>query len=286
MTRSRTGASGAAAPKAMATPDVAMVVAAGGIGERYGDPRGKQFVDLCGRPLTAWSLLALDAAPSVGQIVVVCSPDRQEEMERQVIAPLGLVTPVVLANAGALRQDSCRSGLLAADTDAFPIVGFQDAARPLILPVDIELAISVLRDDPELDGCVVAHPSGDTLKECDGDLVLATPDRSRYWCAETPQLLRSEVALSSFLRARDEGFVGTDDVGLAEHYGARIRCVGTGHTNLKVTHPEDMLLARAILEARLAAEAAGDAMAEGDAEEESGAADGVVVGRKREEVAS
>ena len=81
MTRSRTGASGAAAPKAMATPDVAMVVAAGGIGERYGDPRGKQFVDLCGRPLTAWSLLALDAAPSVGQIVVVCSPDRQEEME-------------------------------------------------------------------------------------------------------------------------------------------------------------------------------------------------------------
>ena len=133
---------------------------------------------------------------------------------------------------------------------------------------------------------MVAHPSGDTLKECDGDLVLATPDRSRYWCAETPQLLRYEVALSSFLRARDEGFVGTDDVGLAEHYGARIRCVGTGHTTLKVTHPEDTLLARAILEARLAAEAAGDAMAEGDAEEESGAADGVVVGRKREEVAS
>lgn len=244
-----------AAPR---TPDTTIVIAAGGLGERFGDPCGKQFVSLCGRPLTAWSLLACEAAPSVGQIVLVCSPDRRARMQEQVVGPLDLSTPVVYADAGERRQDSCLSGLLAADTDRFGIVGFHDAARPLIEAADIESALSLLRESPDLDGVLIAQPAVDTLKECDGDLVRRTPPRASLWAAQTPQFLRTPIALKSYLSARDDGFAGTDDVSLAERLGARIRCVPTGKSNLKVTIPDDLVLAAALLASRQDAQEPGE----------------------------
>lgn len=253
------------------SPDTAIVIAAGGLGERFGDPNGKQFVSLCGRPLTAWSLLACDAAPSVGQIVLVCSQDRRQRMQEQVVEPLGLSTPIVFAEAGERRQDSCLSGLLAADTDRFSIVGFHDAARPLIEAVDIEAALALLRDDPELDGALIAQPAVDTLKECDGDLVRRTPPRASLWAAQTPQFLRTPIALKSYLGARDDGFSGTDDVSLAERYGARVRCVPTGKSNLKVTIHDDLVLAAALLSARQREHEAADSATSGVAVADGGA---------------
>ena len=115
--------SGVAGPGA----DTCAVIVAGGSGERFGDPRGKQFVDLCGLPLMSWSIMAFDRAPSVGRIVVVCSPDHADQVEGDVLAPLSLAKPVTLAPSGDTRQASVRSGLDAAAPD-LPLVAVHDAA--------------------------------------------------------------------------------------------------------------------------------------------------------------
>ena len=75
-------------------PDTVAIIVAGGTGERFGDPRGKQFVDLCGLPLMCWPLLAFDHAPSIGHIVVVCAPDRVDTVNDEVLSRVTLLTPV------------------------------------------------------------------------------------------------------------------------------------------------------------------------------------------------
>ncbi|MGL5173956.1 MAG: 2-C-methyl-D-erythritol 4-phosphate cytidylyltransferase, partial [Olsenella sp.] len=68
--------------------DTVAIIVAGGVGERFGDPRGKQFVDLCGLPLMSWAILAFDRAPSVASIVLVCAPDRRAEVGSDVLSKL------------------------------------------------------------------------------------------------------------------------------------------------------------------------------------------------------
>ena len=74
--------------------DTVAIVVAGGSGERFGDPRGKQFVDLCGLPLMCWPLMALDRAPSVAHIVIVCAPDKADVVKSDVLSRVVLKTPV------------------------------------------------------------------------------------------------------------------------------------------------------------------------------------------------
>lgn len=247
-------------------PDACAVVVAGGRGERFGDARGKQFVPLCGRPMAAWSLIALDAAPSVGAVVVVCAADRVAEMREAVVGPLGLSVPVSFAPAGGVRQESCLSGLRAAASTGLPLVAIHDAARPLVTPEGVERVLARVRDDASLDGAICAHPAVDTLKlvAAPGDgapgaagegaagspLIASTPDRSRYWYAETPQAFWLDRILDAHERAAAEGHVGTDDASLVERLGGRVALVDPGCDNLKVTLPEDLAVAEAVMARR------------------------------------
>lgn len=231
-------------------PDTSVVIAAGGIGERFGDPIGKQFVDLCGLPLACWSIMACAAAPSVGELVIVCSPDRRQLMEEQVLAPLALAKPVCFADAGKVRQVSCLNGVRATSPE-FTYVAFQDAARPLTTTETVEGALALLREDPEVDCVVCSQRAVDTLKHCDGDVVMATPDRTQFWQAQTPQIMRRETALIAHEQAAEAGVVATDDSSLVERLGGRIRCYASDWGNIKVTVPGDLIIAKAILEARL-----------------------------------
>ena len=237
---------GAAGPGA----DTCAVIVAGGSGERFGDPRGKQFVDLCGLPLMSWSIMAFDRAPSVGRIVVVCAPDHADQVEGDVLASLSLTKPVALAPSGATRQASVRSGLDAAPPD-LPLVAVHDAARPLVEVGLIETAVGAVRSDQSLAGAILATRSVDTLKLVEGTMIVATPDRSFYWAAQTPQVFRRRALLAAHKAAEHEGYQGTDDASLVERLGGRVRVVESTRDNLKVTLPEDLALAEATLERRL-----------------------------------
>ncbi len=233
-----------------AAPDTCAVVAAGGLGLRFGDPRGKQYTELCGLPVLCWSIAALDESPSVGHIVVVCPAGRVEET-REVVSKVKTLTSVSFVAGGATRQESCLAGIRAVP-DGFVFVAIHDGARPLIQPATVEAVIARVRDDESLTGAICAHPSADTLKVVEDGMVVSTPNRSRYWVVQTPQVFRYEGVLAAHERAAEEGFIGTDDASLVERAGGSVACVESPSDNMKVTTPEDRAPIEAILERRLA----------------------------------
>lgn len=234
-----------------ASQDTCAVIVAGGSGERFGDPRGKQFVELCGLPIMAWSILAFDRSPSVGHIVVVCPHGRLDEVRTSVLAGLSLRCDVTLALSGATRQDSVFSGLVAMPPE-YDLVAIHDGARPLVEVEAIERCISCVRDDGTLAGAILASRETDTLKLTDAEgRILATPDRSNYWCAQTPQVFRVRTIMAAHKAAVWDDFVGTDDASLVEHRGGRVRVVESPRDNIKITVPEDLALAEATLARRI-----------------------------------
>lgn len=234
-----------------ARADVCAVIVAGGSGQRFGNPGGKQLIDVAGKPLMTWSVLAFDTAPSAGHIVVVCPAARTDEVRRRAIEPFGITTPLTFAAAGETRQDSTRAGL-----DAVPescaYVAIHDGARPLITPQVIEDAVQALRESEGIDGVVCGQPSVDTLKLVSDDAVIqGTPPRSSYWTVQTPQIFTVDALRRAEDAARAEGFVGTDDASLVERAGGRVLCVECPRDNLKVTLPEDLPLVEFLLNEKL-----------------------------------
>lgn len=225
---------------------VCAVVVAGGSGQRFGNPGGKQLVNVAGRPLMSWSIRAFDRSDKVGHIVVVCPAERRAEMRRLAIDPFDYDTPISFADAGDTRQDSTRAGVHAVPA-GFEYVAIHDGARPLITTEAIDHAIDVLVSDRSLDGVVCGQPAIDTLKIVDGDNIVETPPRELYWAAQTPQIFSVDAMKRAHAAAIAEGFIGTDDSSLVERMGGRVRCVQSPRDNLKVTVPEDLRPVTAIL---------------------------------------
>lgn len=239
-------------------PDTCAIVVAGGVGERFGDPRGKQYVELCGLPLACWSLLALDRCPSIGHIVVVCAKGREDLMRAEVLGRIRLRNEVTLALGGKTRQESVYSGLCSVPAGrGFEMVAIHDAARPLVSTAVVERCIARVRADEALAGAICAVRCTDTLKLVEGKNVVATPDRSFYWCAQTPQVFRTRAIVAAHRAAIWDEYVGTDDASLVERRGGHVVCVESTRDNIKVTLPEDLALAETFLQRRLIQEGCG-----------------------------
>ncbi|MDD7368442.1 MAG: 2-C-methyl-D-erythritol 4-phosphate cytidylyltransferase [Berryella intestinalis] len=228
-------------------PRTAAIILAGGTGERFGQIGGKQLVEIAGKPVLTWSAESFDAVGDIGLIVVVCPQDRIDEYLRRAIDPFPFVTPVVIAPAGATRQESAFSGLELVPDD-FEYVVLHDGARPLVTPDLIEHTIATVKGNIDCDGAVVAHPSVDTLKIVENGVIVGTPDRTVFWNAQTPQVFRTGIYRRAHSAALSEGFVGTDDSSLIERLGGHILVVEGTRDNIKLTVPEDYeLLSAAVM---------------------------------------
>lgn len=222
-------------------PKTAAIILAGGSGERFGNKGGKQLVEIAGKPILTWSAEAFDAVGDVGLIVVVCPEERREEYLREAIDPFPFVTPVVMAPAGAIRQESAFSGLEYVPDD-FEFVALHDGARPLVSPEIILHAINMLKGNFDADGAVVAHRTIDTLKVVENGVIMGTPDRTVFWNAQTPQVFRTGIYRRAHASALADGFVGTDDSSLIERLGGRVLVSEGPRNNIKLTVPEDYLM--------------------------------------------
>ena len=229
--------------------NVAAVIVAGGSGERFGHPGGKQLLPVCGRPLLTWSIQAFDAVGSVGRIVVVAPGRRIEEYRAQAVEPFDFATPIDFVAAGALRQESAMRGVEAVPP-SFKFIAMHDGARPIILPETIVHAVNVLKGTLDADGVVCGHPAIDTLKVVDGGTVVGTPERAMFFVAQTPQIFHADVLRQAHQAAMEEGFVGTDDSSLVERVGGRVRLVNCPRDNIKLTVPEDLPSVQAFLRER------------------------------------
>ena len=206
------------------------IVVAGGRGSRYG--RAKQLDELAGRALIDWAVDAL--RPVCAGVVAVLEPG--------LVDGAAVGADVVVAG-GETRAASVRAGLAAVPGDA-QVILVHDAVRPLATPA---LAARVLAAvEGGADGAVPAVPVVDTLKRVDGPTVVATVDRSDLVGVQTPQGFRADV----LRRAHAGGGDATDDAGLVEAAGGTVVVVEGERDNLKVTWPEDLAVAEALLAAR------------------------------------
>lgn len=224
---------------------VAAIVVAGGTGERFGQAGGKQVVRIAGRSVLAWSVRALDASPSVDLITVVCPQDRCDEYRAALTGELTSGTELRFASSGETRQESVAAGLAETPGD-FDVIAIHDGARPAITHDFVATLLKAL-DTSGAAGVVAGHPSVDTLKVVESDRITDTPERSRYWQVQTPQVFRADILREAYARAAAEGFLGTDDASLVERLGADVRVVEGPRDNIKVTLPEDVAVMWAIL---------------------------------------
>ena len=212
------------------------ILAAAGSGERLGAGVPKAFVELAGRPMLEWSLIALQAAASIGEILVT--------------TPKGGPGPLTIAatpvEGGPSRSESVRNALGRVETE---LVVVHDAARPLATPDLFDSVLATLESDPGAAGVVAAAPVIDTTKEAGADhVVKRTLDRSRLWSVQTPQAFRAE-ALREALDSPDLA-TASDDAMLVERAGGRVLVHPAPPENLKVTTPLDLRVAELLLAER------------------------------------
>ncbi|MDD2321936.1 MAG: 2-C-methyl-D-erythritol 4-phosphate cytidylyltransferase, partial [Geobacteraceae bacterium] len=124
------------------------------------------------------------------------------------------------------------------------VVLIHDGARPLVTENMLCESIAVARIS---DGVLVAVPTKDTIKIVSDGIVVDTPPRETLWQAQTPQTFRFGIIHAAYLSAERDGFIGTDDASLIERNGGKIRIVPGDYRNIKITTPEDLVLAEAFL---------------------------------------
>lgn len=227
---------------------VAAVIVAGGTGERLGLASGKQLAVLGERPVLAWTVETFCGVPSVEFLVVVCPPDRVEEYGREAVEAVGPSIPVLVVAGGQTRQESVAAGIAEVPVE-YAVIVVHDGARPLVEVDTVQRCVQALLAG-DFDGVVVGHPSVDTLKLVDGDRITHTPPREAYWAVQTPQAFRSAALRAAHAAAAIDGFVGTDDASLVERAGGDVRVIEGPRDNIKITLPEDLAFAEAVLRHR------------------------------------
>lgn len=220
-----------------------------GSGSRFGGPVPKVFADLGGRPIWRHAAATLAGLASCRRVILVVAAEYEADV-RDAAADMPLARVVA---GGERRQDSVRHGLAGLDV-AVDVVAVHDAARPLLRAATALEAIQVAADRG---AALVAVPVSDTVKEVAPDgVVVGTPDRSRLWRAQTPQCFRTELLLRAHEQALRDGIAATDDAALVELLGHAVPVVQGEAWNLKVTEPEDLTVAQALLDRRAREETA------------------------------
>lgn len=224
-------------------PDTSAVIVAAGAGERLGGGVPKAFVELAGEPLVLRCVRVL--ARVVDSVVCVVAADHRERAE-QLLDTAG-AGDVRLAIGGETRQDSVSAGL-AACPPSTRVVAVHDAARPLLSEELARRTLDALQ--PPWDGVAPGLPLVDTIKLVDPQgKVLRTVDRRGMWAVQTPQVFPRAVLERVHARVASDADAATDDLSLVERAGGRVRLVRGERRNLKITYPEDLALAEALLAA-------------------------------------
>jgi 2-C-methyl-D-erythritol 4-phosphate cytidylyltransferase len=220
----------------------AVVVVMAGSGTRLGAAVPKAFVPLAGRALWRHAAETFASLATCRAVVLVAPADRVDDVR----AAMPRATVVA---GGARRQDSVRLGLAAVPADA-GVVAIHDAARPFI---DAPTILAAVAEADRSGASLVATPARDTIKRVSSGRVVDTPDRAALWQAQTPQCFRTDLIRRAHEAAEENGWDVTDDCALCERLGHAVAVVRGGAWNFKITEPEDLDVAEALLSRRAAA---------------------------------
>jgi len=214
------------------------IIVAGGVGKRMGQP--KQFLKIAGKPMLAWTVAAFQRVKAVDGIILVVAQDQLDLAEKIKASKIIAVVP-----GGKLRQDSVRNGL-AALPKGVQVVLIHDGARPAVLAETINATI---REAKQHGAAIAAVPVKDTIKRVAKHeaRVTETVDRDGLWAAQTPQTFTVALIKKAYEQLKHNV---TDDAAAVEMFGIPVRVVMGSYTNLKVTTPDDLPVAAALLKGR------------------------------------
>lgn len=220
---------------------VCAIILAGGSSSRM-NGINKQLADLCGIPVVVRSALAFQSSDKVSEIILAV-PDGEEEKYRALCLSHGVTKLKAAVCGGSTRFLSVRNCLRRVSEECTHIA-VHDGARPLIKTADID---RVLSDAYKYDASIAAAPVTDTIKQCSGAEVSCTPDRSTLYSAQTPQAFSRELYLSCAEKLGAAAETLTDDSALLELCGIPVHITPVTACNMKITRPEDLAIAQAVL---------------------------------------
>lgn len=205
----------------------------------------KQYLALEGSPVLSHTLGVFDRSPDIHHIYLVVPEGDMVFCRQVVLPPAALKKPLTLVTGGVARQDSVWNGIMAVG-ELDGVVAIHDGVRPFVTQDQLAACI---RGALLHGACILGIPATDTLKIVTADGVISgTLDRGNIWLAQTPQVFQYDLIRKAHVQARKEGFTGTDDAMLVENLlGTRINILPGSRNNIKITTPEDLLLARALL---------------------------------------
>jgi len=226
---------------------VTVLIPAAGTGKRMGKALAKQFLTLGDKPILAHTLLAFQRAAEIDEIIPILSEEDLETCLGEIIEVYHITKVKTLVVGGKERQNSVVNGLQKLAKDA-AIVLVHDGVRPFVTPEMIKETV----DYAKRGECVaVGVPIKDTIKEVnDQGMVRLTLDRSRLWAIQTPQAFPVKALKRAYEEASRQRINGTDDATLVERMGGLVRVLMGSYENIKITTPEDLMLAEEILKRR------------------------------------
>ncbi|RLB75196.1 MAG: 2-C-methyl-D-erythritol 4-phosphate cytidylyltransferase [Deltaproteobacteria bacterium] len=225
-----------------------VLIPAAGTGRRMGGSISKQYLELAGKPILAHTLSLFENHPLIENIYLLVPPDDIPYCQQQIIDRYGFSKVRRIVAGGTERQDSVRNGLDALAEDGLtqpqqPIL-IHDGARPLF---DCQRLSTLIEIVCQTGACIIGVPVKDTIKDVENNKITGSPDRSRLWQAQTPQGFHYQLIREAFDRAADDNFTATDDASLVERLGHPVQILEGDYRNIKVTTPEDILIAAALL---------------------------------------
>jgi 2-C-methyl-D-erythritol 4-phosphate cytidylyltransferase len=221
----------------------ALIVSAGK-GHRFKGEKKKQFYLLADKPILAHTLDKFETCPLIHSIFLVVGEEDMDYSLKEIVERYHYKKVSQIIPGGKRRQESVKNGLdlLPLDTE---VVVIHDGVRPFVTREMIEESI---RSAMRFRAVVFAMPVKETIKLVHPDgTVLRTLERESLWQVQTPQSFQVDLIKKAYAKAIEDGFIGTDDASLVERLGEKVHILPGAYTNIKITTPEDLLLAKLLL---------------------------------------
>ncbi|OPY75086.1 MAG: 2-C-methyl-D-erythritol 4-phosphate cytidylyltransferase [Syntrophorhabdus sp. PtaU1.Bin058] len=220
------------------------IILAGGAGKRMGAATNKQFLLIDNKPIIVHTLQIFEECRAVDGIYLVVNQKDLPMIQEEILETYRFNKVLKLVIGGRLRQDSVRNGLEAIENPC-DIVIIHDGARPFVSPSFIDKGIFLM---DVFDAVIPALPVKDTIKVVSKEgFVQKTLERDSLWHIQTPQTFKYDLITKAYREGAAKKLYGYDDATFLEHMGKKVKVIEGSPYNIKITTPEDLIIARGML---------------------------------------
>lgn len=232
----------------LANKHVAALIPAAGSGRRMGGRVAKQYLQLRGREILAYTLDIFETCPVIDEVWLIVAAGHQDFCQQAIVERYGFTKVRGIVVGGETRQDSVWRGLQQVPP-ACDIVVVHDGVRPLVTEAILQ---ETIQSAATCGAAIVAVPVHDTLKRVsETGIVEVTVPREGLWRVQTPQAFHCDLLQSAFQQARERGVIVTDEAGLIEAFGHPVQVVLGAESNVKITTPYDLSFCEHFMRGRM-----------------------------------